>query len=320
MFQGVYGVGVQKPLNGLMNVLCGVRGIFIRVFMLVGVTMRLSPYDEMKIHLTEALPKSLHQFFPKKWEKVGDVVVVRFSDELSEFESVVGKILAKVLKCRSVVREVSTISGDLRLPDAKVIFGDKNSETVHKENGIYFALDPCKVMFSSGNMDERIRMANIASEGEIVVDMFAGIGYFSIPLAVYSRPKKVFCCELNPVSADFLKKNCMLNGVEDCVEIRSGDCRDVCPKDVADRVLMGFFGGTKEFLPTAFSALKKKGGMLHFHEVFFEEEVPEGVEQMLSSGASKYKRNLVVESLRVVKSTAPRMVHVVCDCEVSGSV
>ncbi len=293
---------------------------FYRVVVLIIFIMRLTPYDEMKIHFEQALPEALHQFFPRKWEKLGDVVVVRFSDELSEFESIVGSIIAGVLKCRSVVREQSAISGNLRLPDARVIFGDENTQTVHKENGICFALDPCKVMFSSGNMDERIRMAHISSGQEFVVDMFAGIGYFSIPLAVYCRPKKVVCCELNPVAADFLKKNCVLNGVQDDVEVRVGDCRDVCPKGVADRVLMGFFDGTRQFLPAAFSALKKEGGLIHFHEVFFEEQVPKGVEQMLKENAKRNGRKLVVNSFRVVKSTAPRMVHVVFDCEVSSVV
>ena len=282
--------------------------------------MRLTPYDEMKNSFMQVIPVSLHQFFPKKWEKLGDVVVVRFSDKLSEFESAVGSIIAEVLKCRSVVRELSSISGTLRLPDARVIFGDNNSETIHKENGVCFALDPCKVMFSSGNMDERIRMAHISSEQEVVVDMFAGIGYFSIPLAMYSHPKKVVCCELNPVAADFLKKNCVLNGVQDVVKVRIGDCKDVCPKGVADRVLMGFFDGTKQFLPTAFSALKKEGGFIHFHEVFFEEQVPEDVEKMLKDSAKRNGRKLVVHSFRVVKSTSPRMVHVVFDCEVSSVV
>ncbi len=61
-------------------------------------------------------------------------------------------------------------------------------------------------MFSSGNMNERIRMSNISKPNEVVVDLFAGIGYFTLPIAVYSKPKKIYACEKNPISYDFFVK------------------------------------------------------------------------------------------------------------------
>jgi len=61
-------------------------------------------------------------------------------------------------------------------------------------------------MFSSGNMDERIRMSMISDKNEVVVDLFAGIGYLLCRMAVYSKPEKIYACEINPVAYDYLAK------------------------------------------------------------------------------------------------------------------
>ena len=127
-----------------------------------------------------------------------------------------------------------------REPNVKIIYGNKKTETIHIENGIRYKLDPQKVMFSSGNMDERIRMAKISNPKETVVDLFAGIGYFTLPMAVYSKPKKIFACEINPVAYDYLCKNIVQNDVTSIVEPLLGDNKTTAPKNVADRIIMGY--------------------------------------------------------------------------------
>ena len=94
-----------------------------------------------------------------------------------------------------------------------MIYGSPNTETIHEENKIKYLLDPQQVMFSSGNMDERIRMATVSNEKETVVDLFAGIGYFTLPIAVHSHSHQIIACELNPVAFQYLEKNCQLNHV-----------------------------------------------------------------------------------------------------------
>jgi len=71
------------------------------------------------------------------------------------------------------------------------------TETVHRENGVIFNLDARKVMFSAGNLKERMRMS-LFGKDEFVVDMFAGIGYFTLQMAVHSRPRKIMAIEMNP--------------------------------------------------------------------------------------------------------------------------
>lgn len=58
----------------------------------------------------------------------------------------------------------------------------------HRENGILYSFDATKCMFSWGNLSEKLRMGNMACENEVVVDLFAGIGYFVLPFLVRYMP------------------------------------------------------------------------------------------------------------------------------------
>ncbi len=278
--------------------------------------MVLNPFDEITNKLDSRIPKSLNTYLPKKWEKNGDVIIIELPVLLKDYKKVIGEVYADVLKCKSVLNDIGGISGELREPSVEVIFGSNNTVTIHKENGVKFKLDPQKVMFSSGNMNERIRMANISKQGEVVVDLFAGIGYFTLPIAVHSKPKKIFACEKNPVSHGFLCENISLNNVNSIVEPLLGDNREVVPVGVADRVIMGYFGATIRFLPTAFRCLKNNSGVIHFHDKFPDEDMPNMTMEHINNEARKCK--LTVNLLRYikVKSFAPGIGHYVFDLKV----
>jgi len=96
-----------------------------------------------------------------------------------------GKVIGDILVVNRIVK-LGRISGLKREPDVEVIIGE-GTETVHRENKCGFKLDVSKIMWSKGNTTERKRMSLLPEDGEIIVDMFAGIGYFSIPMAVHSN-------------------------------------------------------------------------------------------------------------------------------------
>ena len=220
---------------------------------------------------------------------------------------------ADVLRCRSVLEEYGAISGVYRKPRVRLIFGDNDTETVHMENGIRFRLDPKKIMFSSGNIDERKRMATIARKDEQVLDLFSGIGYFAIPMAKFSIPKNIVACEINPVAYGFLKENIVLNDVVDILNPVFGDNRKTAPKQWADRVLLGYLDNTKSFLPLALKALKQSGGILHFHEVYPHENIPDIAFQEIKSIAITYFKDIELVNWKIIKSYAPGIVHAVLD-------
>ena len=126
---------------------------------------------------------------------------------IKQYSEIIGKCYAEICHCRTVLNETGSISGIFREPKTRVIFGNHDQITIHKEQGILYKFIPEKIMFSSGNKDERHRMAKIAHHDEVVVDLFAGIGYFSLPMAVYSKPQQIYTCEINPLSYQFLQEN-----------------------------------------------------------------------------------------------------------------
>ena len=276
-----------------------------------------TPFDKIKKLLANQISPDLINKIPSKWEQVGDIVTIVILPELEEYKEKIGEVFTKVLNCKTVLRYIGGIKGELRKPDVEIIFGSKNTETIHKENGIKYKLDPAKIMFSSGNIDERIRMANISVKDEVVVDLFAGIGYFSLPLAVHGKPKIIYSCEKNPVPYNYLCENIVLNNVTDIVEPLLGDNRIVAPKDVADRVIMGYIGGTSSFLSTAFICLKNSRGVIHFHDKFPEKNVPDTPMKKIKQEANKINRETKLIKCKQVKSYAPGISHFVFDIKVS---
>ncbi|MCX6667921.1 MAG: class I SAM-dependent methyltransferase family protein [Euryarchaeota archaeon] len=275
-----------------------------------------TPFDQIKKLLSKEIPLELIGKIPDKWEKIGNVVTIKLPAELSRYEKKIGEKYAEILKCKTALRDVSGISGVYREPNVKIIYGTKKTETVHIENGIRYKLDPQRVMFSSGNMYERIRMAKISNKNETVVDLFAGIGYFTLPMAVYSKPKKIFACEINPVAYDYLCENIVLNNVTSIVEPLLDDNRTIAPRNVADRIIMGYIDSTHKFLPVAIECLKNKTGIIHYHEVCPNKLFPERPLKNVQKESVKYKREVELLAYKHIKSYAPGVSHYVLDIKI----
>ena len=166
-----------------------------------------------------------------------------------------------------------------------------------------------------------IRMASVCKAEETVVDMFAGIGYFTLPIAKHAKPKEIHAIEKNPVAAGFLKENMRLNRVS-CVEAIEGDNRNApaSMQGIADRVLMGYLPGTEKFLPAAFGFLKPSGGIIHFHNTYVESELWDEPARVIESEAKKAGYALQgIGHKAVVKKFAPGVYHAVVDCSFTSS-
>ena len=206
--------------------------------------------DSLKGFLSETEFASV----PSGWQVLGDIIIVFIPEILEDKKTRIAESLISMYpKCRTVVRDFG-IEGQFRQPKRELLLGSE-TETIHKEHGCFFKQDVTKVMYSKGNLEERKRMSQLG-EGEVIVDMFAGIGYFSIPMAVHSRPKKIVGIEINPESFAYLKENIRLNKVEDIFIPICGDCSKFAPEGTADRVLMGYVGTTHHYLEPAIKALK----------------------------------------------------------------
>ena len=269
------------------------------------------PLEEIKEMLKDKISGEDFEKLPRKWEKFGDVLVIKLHGIKEKRK--VAEAYAKVLKCKAVLEDIGGIKGIERKPCFKLIYGN-DTETIHVENGIKYKFDVSKIMFSSGNIDERIRMAGVANKNEVVVDMFAGIGYFTLPVAVYGKAK-VYACEINPVAYQYLKENILLNDVCHLVKPLLGDCREVAPRNIANRVIMGYLDSIK-FLPYAIEVLKKEG-IIHLHQKCKEEEFPHHLFNEVKKIVKEHDKEAEMIFHKKIKSYAPRIIHGVIDIKIS---
>jgi len=268
---------------------------------------------ELKAVLAGRIPEGLVDCLPRGWFILGDVIIVKLRPKVEDWKGDIGSALLQIYpRCKAVVIDKG-IEGPFRVPIREIIAGEI-SETIHIENGVKFCLDARKIMFSQGNLLERIRMGRLG-RGETVVDMFAGIGYFTLPMAVHSRPRKIMAIELNPVAYGYLKRNIALNRVEYIVEPVHGDCSEVTPIGEADRVIMGYVGTTNRYLKAGLLALRP-GGIIHYHQTGPSWLYPGMAVEELTLAAGDL--GLKVEVLRRarVKKYSPGVIHSVVDARI----
>jgi tRNA wybutosine-synthesizing protein 2 len=254
----------------------------------------------------------MRPLLPRKWEKIGDIVIMRFPEEIAHKRGEIAETYARVLGAKTVCADVGGISGTYRKPVVEVVLGTE-TETTHRENGIRYMMDVTKTMFSSGNVDERQRMGELDCSNETVVDMFAGIGYFTLPVAVHGGAKRVIACEINPDAQDYLERNIQLNGVDGIVEVFKGDNRDLPGSRFASRVIMGYVA-TESFLEKGIG-LARPGGVVHFHDTIPVDKMYLARESIERAAGD---REVEITSIREVKSYAPAISHIVADIRVLG--
>eukprot|EP00210_Caulerpa_lentillifera_P009018 g8607.t1 len=283
----------------------------------------LSPGERLRSVLVKHLKKSglendkglLHEI-PVKWEKLGDLVLLPEnclkSPKWNEmFPNGLWREVAEALSCVRLARQARiSNSVELRFARSELLLGT-DGWVHHRENGILFALDITKCMFCSGNVSERIRMSQLSCNDEIIVDLYCGIGYYSIPILV-------FACEWNRHAVKALSINLKTNGVESSCVVLEGDCRKVAPKSVADRVLLGLLPTSQGGWKTAIEALKPSGGWLHLHENvkdIAEMDWTQNTIETLKNLAVDcgYKWEISVKHCEHVKWYAPHIRHIVLD-------
>ena len=237
-----------------------------------------------------------------KYKKIGDVLILDNNYQGGDFEELSKKHHVKT------IMKIDHIQGTKREPVYKVLYGSE-TETINKENGCLFKLDLSKVMWSKGNNNERLRIAKLVKDGETVIDMFAGIGYFSIPIGVHSNAGEVIAIEINPNSYHFLCENIKLNKLSNVTPIL-GDCKDVTPKFKADRIIMGYVKTTHHYLNVAIDSLNE-GGILHYHETVPEKLMnTRPIERIISEAGG---RDVELLKINKVKKYSPGVWHVVID-------
>ena len=260
--------------------------------------------------LNELIRNELGVDFPKRYQIVGHVLIVK--NVYKKQKEIAELILSKYKYIRTVCF-IKEISGDLREPIIENTFGD-GTETIHKEHGIFYKLDVAKIMFSKGNLNERKRLIGLIKKNEIILDMFAGIGYFSLGIAKHHPDAKIYAVEKNPIAFKYLRENIKLNKIKNIIPIlddnRDKKLREEIPK--VDRIIMGYIPATEKFLPVALNYIKNNG-IINFHNTYKKEELWDFAEEQIRNIIESYGFKLKILQKKKVKSFAPKIYHVVMD-------
>jgi tRNA (guanine37-N1)-methyltransferase len=212
------------------------------------------------------IPQEMKAQLPTSFDVIGDVYIIKLPDELLPYTEEIGKALLEAHKNARVVALDRGIIGELRTRGLKVIAGEDRTLTVHTEYGIRYQLDPAKVYFSPRLATERKRVSDLAGPDERIIDMFAGVGPFSLMLARFSEPRIVYAVDKNPDAINFLMTNIKMNKIKNLSPML-GDTRELMPGLAnPDRVIMNLPHSSLEFLDIALQRVNP-GGTVHLYAV-----------------------------------------------------
>ena len=266
----------------------------------------------LKDYLKDKIDPDLVEEIKKSFDIIGDIVILEIPEEFDEHKYIIGEAALNFTKRKAVYRKTSKIQGIIRTRELEHLAGGDVSETVHKEFSSRFKLDVKKVYFSPRLATERKRISDLVKENEIIIDMFAGIGPFSISIA-RNHNVKLYAIDINPAAYKYLKENITLNKLEGSIIPLLGDVSDVL-YDLnieVDRIIMNLPGTAQNFLDIAIKSLKV-GGVIHYYEFASEYQVP--VKRIIETA---YPRQVEVLNVRKVKSKSPGIWHMGIDARIS---
>ncbi|NMC76856.1 MAG: class I SAM-dependent methyltransferase family protein [Candidatus Methanofastidiosa archaeon] len=261
------------------------------------------PLDKRKSSLREILSEKIPSSLLLKlraFDAIGNIALIQLSDELIPYSKIIGEALLQLNPFIKAVFRKDSIEGEYRVPKLELIAGEHITETVYREFGVRILLDVSKVYFSPRLSEERKRIASLVRKDDIILDMFCGVGPFSLMISKKSDPKKIYSIDINETAIYYLKKNIALNKTYNIIPIH-GDSREEIKKlEPPDRIIMNLPHSSFEFLPDVFSTFDR--GIVHFYCV---SENIKKVKERIIEESNKYGKEIEFLSERVVKSYSP---------------
>ncbi len=259
------------------------------------------------------------------FDVIGDIAIIKVPDgNIVNAEKVASQIMAVHRNVKTVFAQTSPIMGDFRVRELRFLAGEDKTSTKCKESGCVFGVDVEKCYFSHRLSHERLRIASLVKGGETVVNMFSGVGCFSIVIAKTVGKTKVFSIDVNPIAVQYMEENVRINRVYGKVIPLLGDSKDIINAQLqgkADRVLMPLPEKALEYLPYAVSALKKPNGWIHYYDFQHAMGNEKPVEKTKLKVAQKLDSlgvGYIFAFSRVVRSTGPNWYQTALDIQVAS--
>lgn len=278
---------------------------------------RAPPAERVRERLREVAGDALAERMPRGYQRLGRVLLLRLSPELLRYGDLLARAWRDELGVETVLAVRGPVDGELRRPSV-VRLGGGSTETVVVEHGSRWRLDAAQLMFAAGNRAERRRFAELVRPGERVADLFAGIGYFTVPAARAQRDASFVAVEKNPLAFAYLEENLRRNGVASRVRALLGDNRTVALEPATfDRVLLGYLPSSLPWLPRALELLTRPVGAVHVHLVVDARGATLRAAGAVAAELERSRAELVPPlRAREVKPYGPGRTHVVVDASV----
>jgi len=273
----------------------------------------------LKKALENVLTEKENEELISAFDQIGDIIIVRIPELLLSKKKIIGETLLNQVKtAKSVFYQASAVEGDFRTRNLEIIAGEEDTETGYKEFGCRFLVDVENAFFSPRLSTERERIANLIKNGEVMINMFAGIGMFSI-MAAKKKKCTVYSLDINPIASKLCKKNIELNKLAGKVISINGDASKIINEQLmgkSDRTLMLLPERSDEFLESAINATKN-GGIIHYYSHIHADKKSE-------AGKLSEKHYLQVTpiqseilSSKIVRAVGPRYYQTVVDVKIS---
>lgn len=255
------------------------------------------------------------------FDQIGNIIVIRIPDSLISKKKTIGEtLLQKVKTARSVFYQSSPVEGDFRTRNLELLAGEDSTETEYKEHGCRFIVDVQKAFFSPRLSTERERIANIINDGEIVINMFGGVGMFSI-IAAKKKKCVVYNIDINPHAIELCKRSININKLKGQVEPIIGDASKIIEERLVnkgDRVLMLLPERSDEFLGSAIKAIKSEG-IIHYYSHQHADKRQNAVELSKQHFVQVMPIKSELLGGRMVRPVGPHYYQTVVDAKISVS-
>lgn len=210
--------------------------------------------------------KELLGFGIKAYEVIGTIAVIQVPTELKSKQRLIAQGIMKINKnIKTVVKRSGEVYGPYRIKKVVHVAGERTTETIHKENNCSLLIDLNKAYFSPRLQHERERVIKQVKTKEVIIDMFAGIGPYSIGIAKNTKAGAIYAIDHNPQAIKLLEKNILLNKARNVKPILGDSLRIIKELPEADRIIMNApRQNNKRYLNQAIKKISKKG-VIHFY-------------------------------------------------------